>query len=64
MKRRQVEGVWYAPYVVRYVTTAGKRRRFTVWCPGSPWLRDTVLRALDDREDVDRSKRVSVRIAG
>lgn len=39
-----VEGIPYSRYVVRYTTTAGKRRRKVIWCPGRPWLSETIDR--------------------
>lgn len=47
-----IEGVWYTRYLVIYRSTSGKRRTKRVWCPGRPWLRETVVRALDARGDV------------
>lgn len=31
-----IEGVTYSRYLVRYVTTAGKRRRKVLYAPGRP----------------------------
>lgn len=45
-----VEGVPYHRYLVRYTTSAGKRRQKVLYAPGRAFLRDTIDRwvYLDD----------------
>lgn len=57
-----VEGVPYSRYIVRYVTSDGKRRRKVLWCPGDAWVRDTVHRWVSCA-DIDVKKGSNVRIS-
>ena len=55
------EGVPYFRYLVRYVTTSGKRRRKVLYAPGRPWIRDTVDRWIHyDGVDVRAGSNVRV----
>ncbi len=56
------EGVRYFRYLVRYVTSAGKRRRKVLWCPGDAWIRETVDRWIY-QNDIDVKPFSNVRIA-
>jgi hypothetical protein len=49
---RNVEGVLWYPYRVRFRTIDGKRRSFTHWSPGPPWVYSEVGRYLAERGDV------------
>jgi len=56
-----LEGVTYHPFLIRFTTTDGRRHVKTLWAPALFALRDPVVRYLDDRGDVDSSKKVVVR---
>ncbi len=55
------EGVRYFRFLVRYVTSDGKRRRKVLWCPGQAWIRETVDRwVYQDEVDVKPGSNVIV----
>ena len=49
---RMVEGVPWRNYVVRFTTAEGKRKQWSHWSPGPPWLYGEIRRYLDERVDV------------
>lgn len=61
MRTKKFEGVEYHPFLVRFTTNDGKRRRMKVWSPNEAFLGEIVRRELDGRGDVDASKQIYVR---
>lgn len=65
MKPLVVEGVPYAPFLVRFSTLDGRRRVKTLWSPRHgprSWIAQEVTYYLNARGDVDASKNVLVRV--
>jgi len=59
---KNIEGVRYRRFVVRYTLANGARRRMMRWSPGAPWVYDEVARELVDRFGLEGLKPRSVTI--
>ena len=57
-----IEGVPYFRYLVRYVTTHGRRRTKVLYSPGRPWIGEAVRRWIAC-EDIDVKRGSNVRIS-
>jgi hypothetical protein len=44
-----VEGVPYHPYRITLAFKDGRRARWRRWCPGAPWIRETINREIAAR---------------
>lgn len=63
MRTKEIEGVTYAPFVVRFRLVSGKRRRWVRWSPEcGQWVRGEVARELDERLGVEQIAPHSVTI--
>lgn len=57
-----IEGVRYYRFLVRYTLRDGSRRRMVRWSPGFPWIREEILRELDDRFGLDAIRPGSITV--
>lgn len=62
-RTKQIEGVTYRRFTVRYRLASGKRRSMVRWSPGYPWIREEVARELLSRYDLEDIAPGSVTIA-
>ncbi len=63
MKQVFIEGVQYFPFLVKFTLADGRRRVWTRWSPGRPWVSEEVSRELNDRfteRELPRSSKVVI----
>ena len=58
-----IEGVRYYPFLVSYRLRSGKRKSFTYYSPGEPWVRSEVARLLDDEVGIENIAPGSAKIS-
>lgn len=59
---RQIEGVTYYPFVIRFRLKSGRRKRWVRWSPAEMFVRSEVARELQDTIGIDAVKPGSLTI--